>query len=270
MITNRAFRRLATVLAIFSAVLTTAVSAPVTAQAAAGDTAPPEFVALHDVAPSILQEIRYNTPHNFMGSRINGYEEPLCILTAPAAQALAKAERTFLAQGYTLKVYDCYRPQRAVDTFVTWAEDLDDELMKGEFYPRVAKTDLFTDGYIAAKSGHSRGSTVDLTLVELPAATTRPYVPGEPLAPCYAPAKKRFPDNSIDMGTGYDCFDTLAHTLDPRIVGTQRANRLKLKNALESLGFVNLAEEWWHFTYSPETFPSDYFDFPVSRDSLSD
>lgn len=110
----------------------------------------------------------------------------------------------------------CYRPQRAVDHFVRWAEDLDDQAMKDEFYPDVDKTRLFDDGYIAAKSGHSRGSTMDLTLVKLPAHPTRPYVPGETLVPCYAAQDERFPDNSVDMGTGYDCFDTLAHTLDPR------------------------------------------------------
>jgi D-alanyl-D-alanine dipeptidase len=230
--------------------------------------APAEFVALSDVDPTILQEMRYFTPHNFVGVRINGYEQPLCILTRPAAEALHKAQVTLLAQGYSLKVYDCYRPQRAVDHFVAWAEDLDDEAMKAEFYPDVDKSRLFLDGYIAAKSGHSRGSTTDLTIVKLPAVPTRPYRPGEPLVPCYAPQAERFPDNSVDMGTGFDCFDTLSHTLDPRIQGEQLKNRLLLKNTLEDLGFVNLAEEWWHYTYKPELFPDTYFDFPVSRASL--
>jgi len=230
--------------------------------------APAEFVALSDVDPTILQEMRYFTPHNFVGVRIDGYEQPLCILTRPAAEALHKAQVTLRAQGYSLKVYDCYRPQRAVDHFVAWAEDLDDEAMKAEFYPDVDKSRLFLDGYIAAKSGHSRGSTTDLTIVKLPAAPTRPYRPGETLVPCYAPQAQRFPDNSVDMGTGFDCFDTLSHTLDPRIQGEQLKNRLLLKNTLEDLGFVNLAEEWWHYTYKPELFPDTYFDFPVSRRSL--
>lgn len=230
--------------------------------------APAEFVALSDVDPTILQEMRYFTPHNFVGVRIHGYEQPLCILTRPAAEALHKAQVTLLAQGYSLKVYDCYRPQRAVDHFVAWAEDLDDEAMKAEFYPDVDKSRLFLDGYIAAKSGHSRGSTTDLTIVKLPAVPTRPYRPGETLVPCYAPQAERFPDNSVDMGTGFDCFDTLSHTLDPRIQGEQLKNRLLLKNTLEDLGFVNLAEEWWHYTYEPELFPDTYFDFPVSRASL--
>jgi zinc D-Ala-D-Ala dipeptidase len=231
-------------------------------------SAPREFVALRDVAPSILQEMRYRTPHNFVGDRIDGYRQSMCIVTRDTAKALRAAQHAVLRKGYSLKMYDCYRPQRAVDHFVAWAKDLDDERMKGEFYPRVEKNRLFEDGYIAEKSGHSRGSTVDLTLVRLPAMPTRPYRPGEPLFSCFAPKDVRFPDNSIDMGTGYDCFDTLSHTLDPRIQGAQRANRLLLKDTLETLGFVNLAEEWWHYTYKPELFPDTYFDFPVSRHSV--
>ena len=167
-----------------------------------------------------------------------------------------------LSKGYSLKVYDCYRPQRAVDHFVAWAKDLDDERMKDEFYPRVEKNRLFEDGYIAEKSGHSRGSTVDLTLVRLPAMPTRPYRPGEPLVPCFAPKDVRFPDNSIDMGTGYDCFDTLSHTLDPRIKGEQRANRLLLKNTLEKAGFTNLPEEWWHYTLKRRDLPGHLLRLP--------
>jgi D-alanyl-D-alanine dipeptidase len=251
------------------AALVAATAAPTTAEATTEPQAPADFVALRSVDRTIIQEMRYFTPHNFVGERIDGYRQPLCILTRPAAEALHQAQQRLLRQGYSLKVYDCYRPQRAVDHFVRWAEDLDDEAMKGEFYPNVDKSRLFTDGYIAAKSGHSRGSTVDLTLVELPAKPTRPYHPGEPLVPCYAPRSERFPDNSVDMGTGFDCFDTLSHTLDPRIQGEQRANRLRLKTTLESLGFVNLAEEWWHYTYKPEPYPSTYFDFPVTARSVT-
>ncbi|MFE7211255.1 M15 family metallopeptidase [Streptomyces sp. NPDC001698] len=252
-----------------AAALLTVTAAPATARAAPEPKAPKDFVALSTVDPTIIQEIRYFTPHNFVGQRIDGYRQPLCILTRPAAQALHTAQQQLLRKGYSLKVYDCYRPQRAVDHFVRWAQDLDDQAMKGEFYPQVDKTRLFEDGYIAAKSGHSRGSTMDLTIVGLPAGPTHPYVPHKPLVPCYAPQAERFPDNSLDMGTGYDCFDTLAHTLDPRIQGQQRANRLLLKSTLENLGFVNLAEEWWHYTYKPEPYPDTYFDFPVSRQSLT-
>lgn len=187
----------------------------------------------------------------------------------PTALALARAQRTLLREGYSLKVYDCYRPQRAVDHFVRWAKDLQDEKMKAEFYPRVDKSQLFADGYIAEKSGHSRGSTLDLTIVKLPALPTAPYRPGQKLVPCYGPKDERFPDNSVDMGTGFDCFDTLAHTDDPRIQGVQRENRQFLKKTMADVGFTNLPEEWWHFTYSPETFPDTYFDFPIAWRSVA-
>ena len=141
--------------------------------------------------------------------------------------------------------------------------------MKREFYPRVDKSRLFADGYIADKSGHSRGGTMDLTVVKPPVAPAPPYRPGQPLVPCYAPKAQRFPDDSIDMGTGFDCFDPLAYTLDPRITGVRRANRLLLKSAMARAGFVNLPTEWWHYTYRPEPYPNTYFDFPVDRSVLT-
>ncbi|MER8089827.1 M15 family metallopeptidase [Streptomyces sp. NPDC087532] len=260
-----ALRALAAAAAALLAVTATAPAA----QADPEPKAPGEFVALRSVDPTIIQEMRYPTAHNFMGVPVDGYRQPLCILTRPAARALHHAQTRLLRQGYSLKVYDCYRPQRAVDHFVQWAKDLGDETMKGEFYPRVDKSRLFADGYIAEKSGHSRGSTVDLTLVKLPAAPTGPYLPGGKQAPCYAPQADRFPDNSVDMGTGFDCFDTLSHTDDPRVQGAQRANRQFLKKTLTDAGFVNLAEEWWHYTFKPELFPDTYFDFPVARRSVA-
>lgn len=253
-------------LAVTLATLAT-LAVPTTAQAAP-PAAPAEFVALSDVAPSILQDIRYATPHNFVGQRIDGYVEPTCILTRQAAEGLRQAQSQLRKQGYTLKVYDCYRPQRAVDHFVRWAKDLADEKMKAEFYPNVAKDRLFEDGYIAEKSGHSRGSTMDLTVVKLPPRFQRPYVPGEPLEPCFAPQNQRFPDNMVDMGTGYDCFDPLAHTDNPAITGVARQNRDLLRNTMIAAGFHNLPEEWWHYTLAGEPFPDTYFDFPVSRCSL--
>jgi D-alanyl-D-alanine dipeptidase len=222
-----------------------------------------DFVLLSDVDPSILQDMRYATPHNFTGDPVDGYRAPACILTRPAAEALSRAQRDYLERGYTLKVYDCFRPQRAVDDFVSWAADLADQRMKAEFYPRVDKSTLFADGYIAERSGHSRGSTLDVTLVTLPAGDAPPYVPGQPLVDCAAPQAVRFADNSIDMGTGYDCFDVMAHTLDPGVGGDQAKNRLLLVEGLERQGFVNYDKEWWHFTLKPEPFPDTYFDFPV-------
>ncbi|SEB30377.1 D-alanyl-D-alanine dipeptidase, partial [Amycolatopsis tolypomycina] len=206
-----------------------------------------------DVAPSILQDIRYDTPHNFVGQRIDGYRRPMCILTRQAAEGLRKVQAQVVRQGYTLKVYDCYRPQRAVDHFVRWAKDLADEKMKAEFYPNVAKDRLFADGYIAEKSGHSRGSTMDLTLVRIPPPVQRPYRPGEPLVPCFAPRDQRFPDNTVDMGTGYDCFDPLA-TDNPAISGAARQHRDLLRSTMAAAGFRNLPEEWWHFTLNGEPF----------------
>ncbi|MGA5408411.1 M15 family metallopeptidase [Streptomyces lavendulocolor] len=259
-------RALVTVAAVLLAV--SASPAPA-ARATAEPKAPEEFVTLRSVDPTIIQEMRYRTAHNFVGEPVDGYRQPVCILTRPAARALHRAQATLLRQGHSLKVYDCYRPQRAVDHFVRWAKDLRDVRMKAEFHPLVDKSRLFADGYIAARSGHSRGSTVDLTVVRLPAAPTRPYEPGEPLVPCYAPQGERFPDNSLDMGTGYDCFDTLSRTDDPRVRGEQRANRNLLRDTLGAEGFVNLPGEWWHFTYEPEPFPGTYFDFPVSRRSVA-
>ncbi|ORB30526.1 M15 family metallopeptidase [Mycolicibacterium parafortuitum] len=245
-----------------------AVTSAPTSAAQPEPVAPPEFVSLTDVDPSILLDIRYVTPHNFTGKPVDGYQTPTCILTRPAAEAVQRAQQQFVAQGYSLKIYDCYRPQRAVDSFVAWANDLSDRQMEAEFYPRVDKTRLFADGYIAEQSGHSRGSTVDLTLVSLPPRAEQAYVPGQPLVDCAAPVSERFPDNSLDMGTGYDCFDTLSHTLDPRVQGDQLKNRLLLKDGLEKQGLQNYENEWWHFTYKPEPFPDTYFDFPVDPASL--
>ena len=227
------------------------------------------FVALDQVAPDVIVEMRYRTAHNFIGRRIPGYREPVCILTRQAAQALAAAQAEVRRQGYTLKVYDCYRPQRAVDAFVAWARDLGDQRMKREFYPRVDKRNLFRDGYIARRSGHSRGSTVDLTLVRLPAGGQDRYRRGQPLADCAGPRRERFRDNSIDMGTGYDCFDTRSHPYSPDIRGKRRANRLLLRRAMLAQGFQGLNTEWWHFTLREEPFPERFFDFPVARASLA-
>lgn len=246
--------------------LVSALGVPVPSRA---DTAaPPGFVALRDVDPTILQDIRYFTAHNFTGDPVEGYLVPMCILTRPAAEALAQTQQEFIERGYTLKVYDCYRPQRAVDDFVAWAEDINDRRMMAEFYPRVDKSVLFDDGYIAQRSGHSRGSTVDLTLVALPAVTTAPSMPGEPLVDCTAPQSFRFADNSIDMGTGFDCFDPLAHTMNPLIDGDEHKNRLMLTEGLARQGFVNYDKEWWHFTYQPEPYPDTFFDFPIAFDFL--
>jgi D-alanyl-D-alanine dipeptidase len=246
-------------------VVFTLLLAPATAaaqQAPAG-----AFSLVSEVAPSITQEIRYITPHNFIGRPIKGYRDAECILTVQAADALARVQTAVRAKGYTLKVYDCYRPQRAVDDFVAWGKRLKDQKMKAEFYPRVDKRNVFKDGYIATKSGHSRGSTVDLTLVKLPARKQERYHRGDKLRSCTS--RKRFRDNTIDMGTGYDCFDAKSHPFAASVTKKQRRNRLLLRRAMLAAGFKGLATEWWHFTLRDEPFPETFFDFPVARSSVS-
>jgi len=229
--------------------------------------APSSFVALDEVDPTILQDMRYATAYNFVGRRIDGYQEPLCILTRRAAKALHEAQQALEPEGYTLKVYDCYRPQRAVDHFVRWSRN-GSQRMKREFYPRVDKSRLFDEGYIARRSGHSRGSTVDLTLVKLPAKPQPRWTRDRKLVPCTAPKSKRFPDNSVGMGTSYDCFDVRSHTVNA--TGRARRNRLLLKRTMEDAGFEHYPNEWWHFTLRNERYPNRYFDFPVARRSVED
>jgi D-alanyl-D-alanine dipeptidase len=236
---------------------------------ASAQTAPPgAFVSLADVDPSIVIEMRYRTAHNFVGRRIPGYREDVCILTRQAADALRRVQASVRARGYTLKVYDCYRPQRAVDAFVRWGRDLSDQRMKREFYPRVRKSRVFEEGYIATKSGHSRGSTVDLTLVKTPPRRQETYRRGDRLRDCAAPRARRFRDNSIDMGTGYDCFDPKSHPFSRAFRGKIRRNRMALRRPMLAAGFQGLETEWWHFTLREEPFPETFFDFPVARSSL--
>jgi D-alanyl-D-alanine dipeptidase len=174
---------------------------------------PTGFVHLSVAVPSIIQEMRYATHHNFVGRPIANYTAPECILTVQAAAALGKVQEFLLSgaadpvsgQAYSLKTYDCYRPTSAVADFVQWALNVSDTLMKAEFYPEVDKSDLFSDGYIAYHSGHSLGSTMDLTMVPLPAGSEPVYHPGVKLESCHAPEGVRWGDNSIDMGTGFDC-----------------------------------------------------------------
>ena len=182
--------------------------------------------------------------------------------TKKAAEALAKVQAELRESSSLLKVYDCYRPQRAVIISSDGRETRTDIRMKKEFYPGVDKTNLFKDGYIAGKSGHTRGSTVDLTIVPLPVPEQEKYVPGRPRE-CTLSKGERFGDNSVDMGCGFDCFDERAHTMNGSLGLSQRINRLLLKTVMEKHGFVNYDKEWWHFTLKQEPFPDTYFDFPV-------
>lgn len=227
------------------------------------------FVDLADVAPTVQNDMRYSTAHNFLGRRVAGYEEGRCLLTRDAAARIAQVQKDLRPLGYGLKVYDCYRPQRAVNDFVQWSKRLKDQRMKREFYPRVDKKRLFRDGYIAERSGHSRGSTLDLSLVRLPYGPVHRWTGRDGLRPCVGPAGARFPDDSVDMGTGFDCFDPRAHTRDPRSTPAQWANRMLLRVAMERRGFTNYEAEWWHYTVTHETYPTTAFDFPVARRSLT-
>ena len=229
----------------------------------AASRAPSDFVDLHGVIPSIVPDIRYYTAHNFVGERVDGYNTPKCIITKKAADALAGVQKELMAAGLSLKVYDCYRPQRAVSHFVRWAKDAGDTKTKKEFYPTIDKRNLFRDGYIAERSGHSRGSTIDLTIVPMPVPAQERYVPGQALHECYLPAERRFKDNGIDMGTGFDCFHELSHTANREIGDTQRMGRLLLKTLMEKYGFVNYDREWWHYTLKNEPYPDTYFDFVI-------
>ena len=230
------------------------------------DPLPNGFVRLREVAPGVAQEIRYTTAYNFVGTPIDGYLAPECILTEPAARALADVARRLRADGLGLKVYDCYRPQTAVSHFARWT-GVPDESMKRAFYPDEPKGRLFSRGYIATRSGHSRGSTVDLTLVALPARdavlTRFPDPADGPLPRCDAPVGERLDERDLDMGTAYDCLSPSAAT-DSRAVPAQaQRNRERLRAAMSEGGFRNYSKEWWHFTLRGEPHRGTYFDFPV-------
>jgi D-alanyl-D-alanine dipeptidase len=222
---------------------------------------PPGFVHLADVAPAIAQDMRYAGADNFVGRRVAGYDAARCILTRPAAEALAAVEADLAKKDRGLLVLDCYRPQRAVDDFVAWSRD-DDTSTRAAHYPRLEKSELFPLGYIAARSSHTRGSTVDLTVVRLPRPAGAPRA--APAASCIAPdAKALAAAGRLDFGTTFDCFDVLANTDAPGITATARAARRLLVDAMARRGFENYPKEWWHFTLRDEPFPDTYFDFPV-------
>jgi len=224
---------------------------------------PEDFVYLRDLAPSILQDIRYYGEHNFMGRQVDGYEAPECILARDTAEQLAKVQIKIKRVGYTLKVFDCYRPARAVTEFVEWAQDSSDDHMARQFFPRVAKADLIPNGYIAEQSSHSRGAAVDVTLVKLPVTEASPFDPSAEYGSCIDSHEVRYSTGGLDMGTGYDCFDELSHTFNTDIKGVAAANRELLVNNMERNLFRHYPEEWWHFTLIGEPFPDTYFDFPI-------
>jgi D-alanyl-D-alanine dipeptidase len=217
---------------------------------------PTGFVHLTDIARSVRLEIRYHGSNNFLGRPVSGYHAPTCILSTSAARKLAQVQRALRPQGLSLKVFDCYRPQQAVNDFGLWAQDANDQKAKSEYYPRVPKEALFELGYLAEKSGHSRGSTVDLTLVAL----ASPLSVGAPVLPTRGPL---LGNGEVDMGTPFDLFDVHSHTDNPDIPADARHNRQFLKALMNQHGFKGIAEEWWHFTMDDEPYPDSYFNFPV-------
>ena len=222
------------ILIVLSVLLIALVATPVLAYAL-----PEGFVYVTDVIETAQLDIRYYSGYNFVGTRINGYNAPTAILTVEAAEALKKAADILDEQGYYIKVFDAYRPVRAVEHFVLWAQDLDDQKMKAEFYPEVDKALLFDLGYIALRSGHSRGSVVDLTLVYKDTL------------------------DEVDMGSSFDFFGPISHHGTDLITPEQEANRNILRDAMVAAGFEPYPEEWWHYRLIDEPYTDTYFDFPV-------
>ena len=202
------------------------------------------FVVLADYVPHIVQEIRYYSTYNFIGERIDGYEEPCALLTKEAARALKAVSNEMIVRGYRLKVFDAYRPACAVKHFVLWGIEDQDIRMKPYFYPDLQKQELFEKGYIAKKSSHSRGSTVDLTLLDMSTG-------GE-----------------LDMGSPFDLFSVVSHPDYKGITEQQYENRMMLQRVMVRSGFEPIDCEWWHFTLKDEPYPDTYFEFPVSAEYL--
>ena len=205
---------------------------------------PSGFVVLADFVPGVIQEIRYYTTYNFIGERIDGYEEPCALITKEAARALKSAANELAVQGYRLKVFDAYRPAAAVKHFVLWGIEDQDIRMKEYFYPDLQKQELFSKGYIASRSSHSRGSTVDLTLFDM--ATGK----------------------EVDMGSPFDFFGEESHPDYRGITEEQYENRMMLQRVMVRNGFETYDCEWWHFTLKDEPYPDTYFEFPVSSEYL--
>ena len=224
---------------------------------------PADIVDAATIVPDLQLDMRYVGSDNFVGRPIAGYKAPRCLLTKRAAEALKRVQEELAEKGLGLKVYDCYRPKSAVNDFVRWGRDLADEKMKPRFYPNVKKRNLFRSGYIARRSGHSRASTVDLTIVPLHAPPQPAYDPSAPLTSCEEPKDARAPDNSLDMGTAFDCFSPRSHTAFSGIGPEQRKYRQLLRSLMSKHGFANLRTEWWHYTLRNEPYPKTYFDFPV-------
>ena len=202
------------------------------------------FVLLSDVVPNIVQEIRYFSTYNFVGDRIDGYEEPIALWTREAAEAFKIVNAEFNKRGLYAKVYDCYRPTTAVDHFMRWDADYEDQRMKYAFYPDIDKSEVIKRVYIATRSTHSRGSAIDLTLLDMASG------------------------RELDMGGPFDLFDAISHPDYDGITPAQKANRELLTDVMVGHGWIPMDNEWWHFTLGDEPYPDTYFSFPVALSSI--
>lgn len=230
---------------------------------AAAQPLPPGLVYLRAVAPTIIQDMRYAGPDNFTGGRLPGYDAAECVLLLPVAEALKRVQEDLEPLGLSLKVYDCYRPMRAVRAMNAWAADGRPPELSKRFFPRLNKAELVTLGYIAERSNHSLGLAVDAALVPLPHRAAAPFDAAELYGPCTTKAAARAPDDSIDMGTGFDCFDLKSHTASRDIPAESRRWRLFFAKLMAKHGLRNYAREWWHFDYVRAAAP-EAFDFPIA------
>jgi D-alanyl-D-alanine dipeptidase len=238
-----------------------AVLLALSAPAAGRDALPEGLVYLRDVDASIVQDMRYAGADNFVGRPLPGYGAPECVLRREVASALSKVQAELAKSNLSLKVYDCYRPRRAVAAMARWADDGAAADPTKRFYPALEKRTLFAYGYIAAQSAHSTGTAIDLTLVKLPVAPAAAFDAAARYGACTGPAAQRAPDSSLDMGTGFDCFDARSHTASGAISPEQRRARTTLNAAMRRHGFKNYFREWWHFTYALPDARS--YDFPI-------
>lgn len=229
---------------------------------AAAETMPEEFVDVAQINPGIKIEMRYFSDWNFTGRTVPGYQANRCLLVKEAAEALSRVQKQLEKSGHALLVFDCYRPQKAVTSFVQWTKAHDDQKMKLFFYPDEPKAKLVARGYIDSLSGHSRGGTVDLTVVKVGKDQAAPSSYHEAAGDCRTP-KGLETSGQLDMGTAYDCFTPLAATANSDISAEAKANRRLLKTAMEKAGFVNYPKEWWHYTLRGEPFKDRAFDFDI-------
>jgi D-alanyl-D-alanine dipeptidase len=246
---------------LFTMTLILEFATPALARDAKSGVLPTGFVYLRDIEPGIAQDMRYASTDNFTGRPLPGYDAAECVLRLDVALALKRVQADLARENLSLKVYDCYRPARAVAAMARWANDGARVNATERFYPALEKRTLFAYGYIAAQSAHSTGTAIDLTLVKLPATPPAPYDAGVRYGACTGPAAARAPDSGLDMGTGFDCFDPKSHTASAAITADQKSARATLLTRLHAHGFKNYFREWWHFTYGPK--PAQLYDFPI-------